>query len=179
MPLSSFSAQTSSTAGSSAPKGSTAKPAARHTFLMAEGRWKLEGHWLLDNEGSSVPINGKLLVAWNVEDWFNLVGKIYLSPSSEAKHPFSETTFQYRGHFSAPEQYTFMLQHSHFGKIEGRGWILPDSIVQRFWMLGDRENRTGLEHLYRIDGDHYHWSSSIMNSHSLVSTMEAKLERQK
>jgi hypothetical protein len=171
-------ASSSSAPSFSVKKDSSAK-SARHSFLMAEGRWKLEGHWLLDSEGSSVPIHGKLLVAWNVEDWFNWVGKIYLSPSSEAKHPFSETTFQYRGHFSAPDQYTFMLQHSHFGKIEGRGWILPDSIVQRFWMLGDRENRTGLEHLSRIDSDHYHWSSSIMNSHSLVSTMEAKLERQK
>jgi hypothetical protein len=173
MPLSSFSAPSTSIKNSSAAKS------APHTFLMAEGRWKLEGNWLLDREGSSVPIHGRLIVAWNAEDWFNLVGKICLPPSPDMKHPFDETTFQSRGHFSAAGQYTFMLQHSHFGKIEGEGWVLPDSIVQRFWMLGDRENRTGLEHLYRIDSDHYHWSSSIMKNHSLVSTMEATLERHK
>jgi hypothetical protein len=168
MPVSSF----------SAPKSSAAKPA-HHTFLMAEGRWKLEGHWLLDREGSSVPIHGRLIVAWNAEDWFNIVGKICFTSLPDTEHPFKETTLQSRGRFNAPEQYTFMLQHSYFGKIEGEGWILPNSIVQRFWVLGDRENRTGLEHLHRIDSDHYHWSSSIMSSHSLVSTMEANLERHK
>jgi hypothetical protein len=152
---------------------------ARHTFLMAEGRWKLEGYWLLKLESAPVPVHGRLIVAWNTEDWFNTVGKICLSLATEEVHPFSEATFQYRGHFGSSAQYTFMLQHSHFGQIEGQGWILPDSIVQRFWILGDRENRTGLDRLYRVDDEHYHWSSSIINSHNLISTMEVTLTRQK
>jgi hypothetical protein len=154
-------------------------PTERHTFLMGEGRWKLEGYWLLKPDGDLVPVHGKLIVAWNAEDWFNIVGKVCLAPSPEIGHPFDETTFQYRGHFSAADQFTFMLQHSRFGQIEGQGWILPDSILQRFWILGDHGNRTGLDRLYRVDAEHYHWSSSIMGSHTLISTMEVMLKRLK
>ena len=156
-----------------------AKPAAapHHTFLMAEGRWKLEGYWLLKPDGVPTPVHGRLIVAWNAEDWFDVVAKVSLTPGEEAV-PFEETTFQYRGHFSTADQYTFMLQHSQFGKIEGQGWMLPDSFVQRFWILGDRGNRTGMDRLYRIDAEQYHWSSSIINSHTLVSTMEVVLKRQ-
>ena len=153
--------------------------APHHTFLIAEGRWKLEGYWLLKPDGVPTPVNGRLIVAWNSEDWFNLVGKICLLPSAEEAVPFQETTFQYRGHFSTTEQYTFMLQHGQFGKIEGQGWMLPDSFVQRFWILGDRGNRTGIDRLYRIDAEQYHWSSSVINSHTLVSTLDVTLKRQK
>lgn len=167
----------------SVPRPATAKPAP-HSFLMESGRWKLEGHWLLNREEILVPIHGRLIVAWNAETWFNLVGKICLPASSETPVPFQEATLQYRGHFDpghlgGSEHYSFMLQHSYLGKVEGEGRVLPNSIMQRFWILGDRENRTGVDHFCRIDSDHYHWSSSLLNSHTLVSTMEAQLERQR
>lgn len=149
-----------------------------HTFLMVEGRWKLEGYWLSTPDSTPVSVQGRLIVAWNAEDWFTIVGKICTSTSDEHQPP-GDITLQYRGHFVAADQYTYMLQHTQFGQVEGQGWTLPDSIVQRFWILGDRENRTGLDRLYRIDAEHYHWSSSIINSHSLISTMEVTLTRQK
>ena len=38
-------------------------------------------------------------------------------------------------------QYTFVLQHSELGRVEGEGWIAPQSIVQRYWVLGDERQR--------------------------------------
>jgi hypothetical protein len=51
--------------------------------------------------------------------------------------------------------------------------------VQRFWILGDHDRRVGLERFYRIDDDHYHWSSSLMSGHTLINNLEATLERYK
>jgi hypothetical protein len=151
-----------------------------HTFLMAEGRWKLQGHWLLQPHGTLIPVHGKLMVVWNSEEWFSLVGKISaLEPftADSLDYP-TDITLQYRGYIGASEQrYTYVLQHSHLGQIEGEGWLMPQSIVQQFWILSDRDRRTGSERLYQIDSDHYYWSSSLMTGHSLTSTLEATLER--
>jgi hypothetical protein len=154
---------------------------------MTNDRWNLKGHWLLERSGPLLTIGGKLMVVWNDEEWFNLVGKISISSplqsqslqDSDPKYP-TEITLQYRGHLGVPnQQYTFMLQHSHLGHLEGEGWLMPDSIVQRFWIIGDRERRTGIDQIYRMNDDRYHWSSSIMTSHALVSTMDVTLDRHK
>jgi hypothetical protein len=90
-----------------------------------------------------------------------------------------EISFQYRGHLGAEErQYTYVLQQSLLGQIEGEGWIGSDSIVQRYWVIGDRQRRSGFESFYRINEQTYHLSSGILAGHYLTSTMEAILERQ-
>lgn len=91
-----------------------------------------------------------------------------------------EIILQYRGHLNSDErQYTFVLQHSELGRVEGEGWIAPQSIVQRYWVLGDeRQRRTGFDTLHRVDDNRYYQSSGIMSGHYLTSTMEATLERQ-
>jgi hypothetical protein len=161
---------------------------ADHTFLMNDGRWKLQGHWLLDREGPCVPVQGKVMVVWNSDEWFSLVGKISRPTLSNESEPnnagdVTDITLQYRGHIGTAaaqqQQYTFVLQHSQYGQTEGEGWLMPDSIVQRFWVLGDRERRIGLERFYRIDDDHYYWSSSLMTGHTLLNTLEVTLERYK
>jgi hypothetical protein len=160
---------------------------ADHTFLMADGRWKLQGHWLLDREGPCVPVHGKVMVVWNSDEWFSLVGKISRPALVHESEPHNagdvtDITLQYRGHIgtdAAQQQYTFVLQHSQYGQTEGEGWLMPDSIVQRFWVLGDRERRIGLERFYRIDDDHYYWSSSLMTGHTLLNTLEVTLARYK
>ena len=70
-----------------------------------------------------------------------------------------------------------MLQHNVFGQIEGEGWICPDTIVQRYWVLSDRQRRSGFETLHRINDDQYYLTSGILVGHFLDSTMEANLER--
>lgn len=155
---------------------------ADHTFLMNDGRWKLQGHWLLNPDEPCVPVQGKVMVVWNSDEWFSLVGKISRPSLADEIGDVTDVTLQYRGHIgaaAAQQQYTFVLQHSQYGQTEGEGWLMPNSIMQRFWVLGDRERRIGLERFYRIDDDHYYWSSSLMTGHTLLNTLEVTLARYK
>jgi hypothetical protein len=71
-----------------------------------------------------------------------------------------------------------LLQHNILGQVEGEGWIGLDTIVQHYWVLGDRQRRSGFETLHRISEDTYYLSSGILTGHFLTNTMEASLERQ-
>jgi hypothetical protein len=140
---------------------------------MEAGRWTLQGNWL-DRDGLPVSVKGKILVAWSRDNWYTMVTKL-MFPGTERE----EIAFQYRGRLNAGErQYTFVLQHSLLGRVEGEGWIAPESIVQRYWVLGDRQRRTGFEALHQLDDNKYRLSSSVMAGHYLTSTMEASVERQ-
>ena len=145
-----------------------------HTFLMESGQWTLEGSWI-ERNGVPITVKGKTLVSWNRTDWFSMVTKLVF-PGGDRE----EIILQYRGHLNNDErQYTFVLQHSELGRVEGEGWIAPQSIVQRYWVLGDeRQRRTGFDTLHRVDHNRYYHSSGIMSGHYLTSTMEATLERQ-
>jgi len=140
---------------------------------MEPGRWTLQGNWL-ERHGRPIAINGKLLVAWSRDDWFTLITKLTFP-----NHEREEVTLQYRGRLDPEDrQYTFVLQHSLLGRIEGEGWIAPESLVQRHWVLGDRQRRSGFETLYRLNDDRYYLSSTLLTGHALTSMMEADLERQ-
>ena len=145
-----------------------------HTFLMESGQWTLEGSWI-ERNGVPITVKGKTLVSWNRTDWFSMVTKLVF-PGGDRE----EIILQYRGHLNSDErQYTFVLQHSELGRVEGEGWIAPQSIVQRYWVLGDeRQRRTGFDTFHRVDHNRYYHSSGIMSGHYLTSTMEATLERQ-
>ncbi len=144
-----------------------------HTFLLEAGRWTLQGNWL-ERNGMPIPVKGMTLVAWNRDNWYEMVTKL-IFPDSDRE----EILFQYRGRLDGEErQYTFVLQHSLLGRVEGEGWIAPDSIVQRYWVLGDRQRRSGFETLHKLDQNKYYLSSSIMAGHYLTSTMEATMQRQ-
>ncbi|MBF2026318.1 MAG: hypothetical protein IGS48_06065 [Oscillatoriales cyanobacterium C42_A2020_001] len=144
-----------------------------HTFLIQPGRWTMQGHWL-ERNGMPVSVIGKTLVAWSRDDWFTMVTKLVF-PGSDRE----EISLQYRGRLDLGErQYTFVLQHSLLGRVEGEGWVAQESVVQRYWVLGDRQRRSGFETLYRVDENTYYLSSGIMAGHYLTSTMEATLERQ-
>jgi len=149
-----------------------------HTFLLEEGRWTLQGNWL-ERNGMPIPVKGKTIVAWSQENWFTWVTKLVF-PGSDR----NEIAFQYRGRLDSQErQYNFVLMQSLLGRVEGEGWIAPESIIQRYWVLGDaqqgdNQRRSGFETLYRLNNDTYNLSSCILSGHHLVSTMEATLERQ-
>jgi len=142
-----------------------------HTFLMESGKWSLSGHWLERDQGA-IPVEGKTIVAWSQENWFTMVTKLVF-PNGDRP----DISLQYRGRLDNERQYTFVLQHSELGRVEGEGWIAIKSIVQRYWVLGDKQRRTGFEASQQIDKNIYYFSSSIMAGHYLTSTMEATLER--
>lgn len=94
-----------------------------------------------------------------------------------------DIVIQSRGRMTSQDrQYTFVLQHSLLGQVEGEGWIAPESIVQRYWGLGDqprdKQRRSGFETLRQINPAQYHFSGGELAGHYLISTIEAELTRQ-
>ncbi|WP_041226000.1 hypothetical protein [Crinalium epipsammum] len=145
-----------------------------HSFLMEPGRWTLQGNWL-ERDQMPISVKGKTLVAWGRENWYTMVTKLVF-PDGER----DEISFQYKGHLDMGErQYTFVLQHSLLGRVEGEGWVAPESIVQRYWVLGDRQRRNGFETFYRLNDNTYYLSSGIIAVNNLTSAMEVTLERQR
>jgi hypothetical protein len=152
-----------------------------HSFLLEPGRWALQGNWL---ERNMMPINvkGMTLVAWHRDNWFTMATKLVF-PGSDRP----EISLQYKGRLDDGERhYSFLLQHSQLGQIEGEGWIGPETIVQRYWVISvkdnspaeNRQRRSGFETLYRVDNETYLLTNGILAGHFLDRTMEAKLERQ-
>jgi hypothetical protein len=143
-----------------------------HTFLMAAGRWTLQGNWQERNQ-PPIPIKGKILVAWGRENWFTMVTKLVF-PGGEKE----EMSLQYRGKLNPGEHlYNFVLQHSLLGRVEGEGWIGPETLIQRYWVLEDKQRRSGFEDFRRLNENTYYLSGSIMAGHFLTSVVEATLER--
>lgn len=143
-----------------------------HSFLLEAGTWTLQGTWL-DKGEMPIPVKGKIIITWSRDDWFNMVMRLVFA---DDKH--ENIDFQYRGRFDTGNQrYTYVLQHTALGRVEGEGWIAPDSIIQRYWALGDRQRRSGFETLYRVTNDRYHFSSGILAGHYLTSALEAIIER--
>jgi hypothetical protein len=144
-----------------------------HTFLLEPGRWTIQGSWL-ERHGLPISLKGMTLVAWNRDNWFTMATKL-IFPGSDRQ----EISLQYKGRLLEGErQYTFLLQHSILGQVEGEGWIGLDTIVQRYWVISDRQRRSGFETMHRISNETYYLSSGVMAGHFLTSTMEASLERQ-
>lgn len=144
-----------------------------HSFLLEPGRWTLQGTWLA-RETLPTPVKGKLLVAWKQNNCFVMATKLSFLESDR-----DDIVIQSRGRMTSQErQYTFVVQHSLLGQVEGEGWIAPESIVQRYWGLSDKQRRTGFETLRRLSPERYHFSGGIMAGHYLTSTIEAELVRQ-
>jgi hypothetical protein len=144
-----------------------------HTFLLEPGRWTMQGSWL-ERNGMPISVKGMTLVAWNRDNWFTMATKLIFIDSDR-----SDISFLYKGCLHDGErQYTFLLQHNVLGQVEGEGWIAQDTIVQRYWVLSDRQRRSGFETLHRINNHSYYLTSGILAGHFLTSTMEASLERQ-
>ena len=145
-----------------------------HTFLVQPGRWTLEGNWI-DRDAMPVGFKGKTLVGWSKDNfWFTMVTKITFQEDSDRE----ELTMAYKGRIdSAERRFTFVVDDSSLGKVEGEGIICPDSIIQRYWVIGDKKMRTGFQTLHRRDSNTYALASGIIGGQNLESTMEAILTR--
>lgn len=134
----------------------------------------------MERNHDPIAVRGRTLVAWNCDSWFTMATKLLFPEDSLlARQGTSSIIMQYRGRLGNQEQrYTYVLKHSQLGQVEGEGWIGPESIVQRFWVLGDQDRRSGFETINRIADNSYRLSSGMMSDHYLLNTMEATLERQ-
>ena len=151
-----------------------------HSFLLEPGKWTLQGTWLT-RDALPVPVKGKILVAWKQNNCFRVVTKLSFPEDADGNR--DDIVIQSRGRMTSQErQYTFVLQHSLLGQIEGEGWIAPESIVQRYWGLGDKQRdqqrRSGFETLRQISSERYYFSGGETAGHYLASTIEAELIRQ-
>ena len=144
-----------------------------HSFLLEAGRWTLAGTWIERNQ-LPIAVRGKTIVAWGQNNWFTMVTKLVFPDSERA-----EISYQYKGRLDNGErQYTYVLQQSILGRVEGEGWVGPESIIQRYWVLGDRQRRSGFETFYQVSDDQYQYSGVILAGHYLTSTIEGTLLRQ-
>ncbi|MEM6451207.1 MAG: hypothetical protein AAF703_12920 [Cyanobacteria bacterium P01_D01_bin.105] len=144
-----------------------------HSFLLESGRWTLQGT-RLTRDALPTPVKGKILVAWKQDSCFQAATKLAF-PEDNA----DDIIIQLRGRMTnQARQYTFVLQHSLLGKVEGEGWIAPETIVQRYWGLNDKQRRSGFETLRQISPNQYTFSGGEMAGHYLTSTIEAELTRQ-
>ena len=151
-----------------------------HSFLLEPGKWTLQGTWLT-RDALPVPVKGKILVAWKQNNCFRVATKLSFPENADDKR--DDIVIQSRGRMTSQErQYTFVLQHSLLGQVEGEGWIAPESIVQRYWGLGDKQRvqqrRSGFETLRQVSPERYYFSGGEMSGHYLASTIEAELIRQ-
>lgn len=143
-----------------------------HTFLIESGRWIIRGHWF-DKNHNQISVTGGTIITWTDPNWFNMITKLVFPPNT-----LPDITYEYKGHLPNNQQkYTYVLKHSNLGKIEGEGWLGIDSIVQRYWVLGDVLRQSGFETLFCLDENTYHLSSSVMKGNHLSNMMEAILER--
>lgn len=144
-----------------------------HRFLLEPGSWSFDGYWLAKNEIPS-SVRGRSVITWKQQNWFTMVTKLVLGDNYQ-----EEIALKYKGHFdSAGQYYTYVLQHSLWGRVEGEGWIGPQSIVQCYWLIGATQRHTGFDTFYRLDEDTYHFSSGILAGHHLKNTMEGTFKRQ-
>lgn len=142
-----------------------------HSFLLQPGRWSISGHF---RQKQQIPmiVRGFITITWQQEYWFKMVSQFTLNNESQ-----SEIISQYKGHLDRDKKsYTYVLQHSILGNIEGEGWITSQSIIQYHWIVGGTKKRTGIDTFYLISEDTYHFTSVILESHSLNSAMEATLK---
>jgi hypothetical protein len=139
---------------------------------MEAGTWNFQGIWL-ENKGASIAIQGKTTVTWKPNNWFSVTSSINFSDDI-----YPPINYKYRAHLDNKlQRYTYVLQHSLLGEVEGEGWLCPNSIIQRFWTLSDSQKRHGFETFSRLNEDTYYFSGGILAGHYLSSTMEATLER--
>ncbi len=143
-----------------------------HTFLLESGRWKLEGTFI-DRKSGATPVKGRTLVTWTKDDWYTMATKL-----SFPECDLPELTLTYKGRLDPDERrFSFILQHSAMGKIEGEGWVAPESIIQRYWVMDDKQLRTGFQTAYKQDDDRYYMCNAVVAGTSFVSNMEAVLTR--
>ena len=141
-----------------------------HSFLLKPGKWTINGY-LRHKNRPPVNVKGLITIKWKQEYWFKMVTQLMLSDQSQ-----SEIICQYKGHLdNQGKSYTYVLQHSILGNIEGEGWISSQSIIQYHWIVGSSQRRTGIDTFFYLGENIYHFTSVILESHNLSSTMEATI----
>jgi len=142
-----------------------------HRFLLQSGTWDIKGHFLAKNQSPSV-FQGIMDITWKEGNWFKIASELSFDDQTQPK-----ILSKLRGHLDIERKsYTYVLQHSLLGNIEGEGWIGSQSIVQYYWIVAGNQHRTGFDTFSRLSEDTYALTSVVLERHNLNSTMEAILK---
>lgn len=143
-----------------------------HSFLVEAGYWNVSGHWLKPNL-APISLEGGIQTAWRRANWFKITASLTCNDDAATK-----MIYQCRGNLDyEAKHYTYVSQHSLLGNIEGEGKLGHQSIIQYYWFMDTVSKQKGLDTFYCIDQNTYYLTSSILNGHSIVSTIEATLKR--
>lgn len=143
-----------------------------HTFLLKPANWIIKGTWL-DKKQIPTSFQGAMIISWNQSSWFTVKTKIVFNNSEQ-----STIIFEYKGFLPANKsQYAYVLRRSDFAQIEGEGWLSTESIIHRYWVLGDNRRCHGFETYIYLDDHTYHFAHGMMAGNNLINTMEGLLER--
>ena len=142
-----------------------------HSFLLKSARWNVNGQYQKKDE-NLLALSGSVVISWKRKSWFKTVTRLSVNESVG-----SEIVTQCKGHLdNSRKSYTYVLQHSILGNIEGEGWLGSDSIIQHYWIVGATQRSLGFDTFYRISADTYHLTGVFLESHNLKSSMEATLK---
>ncbi len=134
----------------------------------------MKGFWYESNL-DPLAIEGTVDILWSQPNWFTWRSQLQFFDQPEVS---SQITLNYRGYLSNYQtQYTFVLKHNLWGSLEGNGWITPDWIIQKYWVLNDRKRRQGFETLYQETEHLYRFCSGLTEGHQMKTTIEATLTR--
>ncbi|MBE9045521.1 hypothetical protein IQ255_14105 [Pleurocapsales cyanobacterium LEGE 10410] len=143
-----------------------------HSFLVESGDWNVDGHWLKSNS-VPIPLQGKIEIVWKRENWFEMTTRLVCNDKA-----ITPIAYQCHGNFDFEEKYyTYVAQHNLLGNIEGEGRLGFQTIIQYYWLMETNTKQKGLDTFYCLDRNTYHLTSSILDGHSLKSTIEATLKR--
>ena len=142
-----------------------------HSFLLQSGKWDVKGHFSAKNQSPST-VQGFMDITWKEDNWFKIVSELSFDKQTQP-----QIKSKFRGHLDIERKsYTYVLQHSLLGNIEGEGWIGSQSIVQYYWIVAGNQHRTGFDTFSRLSEDNYALTSVVLERHNLNSTMEATLK---
>ena len=143
-----------------------------HSFLIDPGYWNVSGYWLKPNLAPIV-LEGGIQTTWKRANWFKVTTSLTCKDESATK-----IIYQSRGNLNYEEKsYTYVAQHNLLGNIEGEGRLNSCSIIQYCWFMETANYQKGLDTYYQIDQNTYFLTSSILDGHSIKSTIEATLKR--
>lgn len=143
-----------------------------HSFLLEPSSWIIKGTWL-DKSQKSISFKGAVIITWDQSKWFLMKTKMVFLNSDRP-----DITFEYKG-FLPPDktEYAYVLKRSDIEKIEGEGWLSNDSIIKRYWVLGDNRRLNGFETYFFLDQNTYHLTGAMIRGNNILNTWEGILER--
>jgi hypothetical protein len=127
---------------------------------------------MLEGDSPPIPIKGRTLIGWSQDGfWFTIASQLTFPDSDRV--PYTLTS---KGRFHKRDgNFSFYIDHSEIGRMEGVGWVNHQTITQQFRVLGSDPEVTGFEVLYQQAGDRYLLCRTMTKGNSMERVIEGTL----